>query len=109
MISESVIYKVVFMPYKTSSMTELYKYTGKIVLEDAPELTKFVSKRIAENLLNESKESNVVSEHDCSLEDIVDIIAGNDELKDGKHLNLENRGSRISNYILEKMCQEDEN
>lgn len=95
--------------YKTSSMTELYKYTGKMVLEDAPELTKFVSKRIAENLLNESKESNVVSEHDCSLEDIVDIIAGNDELKDGKHLNLENRGSRINNYILEKMCQEDEN
>ena len=93
---------------KTSSLTELYKYTGKIVLEDAPKLTKFVSKRSAENLLNESKESNVVSEHDCSLENIVDIIASNNELKDGKHLNLENSGSKINNYILEKMCQEDE-
>ena len=95
--------------YKTSSMTELYKYTGKIVLEDAPKLTNFVSKRSAENLLNELKESNVVSEPDYSLENIVDIIAGNDELKDGKHLNLENSGSKINNYILEKMCQEDEN
>lgn len=94
--------------YKTSSLTELYKYTGKIVLEDAPRLTNFVSKRSAENLLNELKESNVVSEPDYSLENIVDIIASNNELKDGKHLNLENSGSKINNYILEKMCQEDE-
>lgn len=94
---------------KTSSLTELYKYTGKIVLEDAPKLTNFVSKRSAENLLNELKESNVISEPDYSLENIVDVIAGNDELKDGKHLNLENSGSKINNYILEKMCQEDEN
>ena len=94
--------------YKTSSLTELYKYTGKIVLEDAPRLTNFVSKRSAENLLNELKESNVVSEPDYSLENIVDIIAGNDELKDGKHLNLENSGFKINNYMLEKLCQEDE-
>ena len=95
--------------YKTSSLTELYKYTGKIVLEDAPRLTNFVSKRSAENLLNELKESNVVSEPDYSLENIVDIIASNNELKDGKHLNLENSGSKINNYMLEKLCQEDEN
>lgn len=95
--------------YKTSSMTELYKYTGKIILEDAPKLTKFVSKCSTENILNKLKESNVVSEPDYSLDSIVDIIAGNDELKDGKHLNLENSGSKINNYILEKMCQEDEN
>lgn len=94
---------------KTSSLTELYKYTGKMVLEDDPNLTKFVSKRSAENLLNELKESNVVSEPNYSLENIVDVIASNDELKDGKHLNLENSGSKISNYILEKMRQEDEN
>ena len=94
--------------YKTSSMTELYKYTGKIILEDAPKLTNFVSKRSAENLLNELKESNVVSEPDYSLENIVDIIAGNDELKYGKHLDLENSGFKINNYMLEKLCQEDE-
>jgi len=94
--------------YKTSSMTELYKYTGKIVLEDAPKLTNFVSKRSAESLLNELKESNVVSEPDYSLENIVDIIAGNDELKYGKHLDLENSGFKINNYMLEKLCQEDE-
>lgn len=93
---------------KTSSLTELYKYTGKIVLEDAPKLTKFVSKRSAENLLNELKESNVVSEPDYSLENIVDIIAGNDELKYGKHLDLENSGFKINNYMLGKLCQEDE-
>lgn len=95
--------------YKTSSLTELYKYTGKIVLEDAPKLTNFVSKRSAESLLNELKESNVVSEPEYSLENIVDIIASNNELKDGKHLNLENSGSKINNYMLEKLCQEDEN
>ena len=95
--------------YKTSSLTELYKYTGKIVLEDAPKLTNFVSKRSAENLLNELKESNVVREPDYSLENIVDIIVSNNELKDGKHLNLENSGSQINNYMLEKLCQEDEN
>ena len=89
-------------------MTELYKYTGKIILEDAPKLTNFVSKRSAENLLNELKESNVVSEPDYSLENIVDIIAGNDELKYGKHLDLENSGFKINNYMLEKLCQEDE-
>ncbi len=95
--------------YKTSSMTELYKYTGKIVLEDAPKLTKFVSKCSTENILNKLKESNVVSEPDYSLENIVDIIAGNDELKYGKHLDLENSGSKINNYMLEKLCQEYEN
>ena len=95
--------------YKTSSMTELYKYTGKIVLEDAPKLTKFVSKRSAENLLNELKESNVVSEPDYSLENIVDVIAGNDELKDGKHLNLENSGYKINDYMLKELLQKDEN
>lgn len=94
--------------YKTSSMTELYKYTGKIILEDAPKLTNFVSERSAENLLNELKESNVVTEPDYSLENIVDIIAGNDELKYGKHLDLENSGFKINNYMLEKLCQEDE-
>ncbi len=94
--------------YKTSSLTELYKYTGKIVLEDAPRLTNFVSKRSAENILNELKESNVVSEPDYSLENIVDIIAGNDELKYGKHLDLENSGFKINNYMLEKLCHEDE-
>ena len=92
---------------KTSSLTELYKYTGKMVLEDDPKLTKFVSKRSTENILNKLKESNVVSEPEYSLDSIVDIIAGNDELKDGKHLDLENSGFKINNYMLEKLCQGD--
>lgn len=94
--------------YKTSSMTELYKYTEKMVLEDSPELTKFVSKQGAEDILSNLKESKVVSEPDYFLENIVDIIAGNDELKYGKHLDLENSGFKINNYMLEKLCQEDE-
>ena len=95
--------------YKTSSMTELYKNTGKIGLEDAPELTKFIPVHGTEDILGNLKENNVVDEPDCSLEDIVGIIAGNNELKDGKHLELENSGSKINNYMLEKLCQEDEN
>jgi len=93
---------------KTSSLTELYKYTGKMVLEDDPKLTRFVSKCSTENILNKLKESNVVSEPDYSLDSIVDIIACNDELKDGKHLNLENSGFKINNYILERLCPGDE-
>lgn len=104
----AMLWSDMYYGYKTSSMTELYKYTGKIILEDAPKLTNFVSERSAENLLNELKESNVVSEPDYSLENIVDIIAGNDELKYGKHLDLENSGFKINNYMLEKLCQEDE-
>lgn len=79
-----------------------------MVLEDDPKLTNFVSNSSAENLLNELKESNVVSEPDYSLDSIVDIITGNDELKDGKHLDLENSGFKINNYMLEKLCQGDE-
>ena len=105
----AIFWSDMYYGYRTSSLTELYKYTGKIVLEDAPKLTNFVSECDTDNLLNKLKEINVVSEPDYSLENIVDIIAGNDELKNGKHLNLENSGSKINNYILEKMCQEDEN
>lgn len=104
----AIFWSDMYYGYKTSSMTELYKYTGKIVLEDAPKLTKFVSEQGAEDILSNLKENNVVSEPDCSLENIVDIIAGNDELKYGKHLELENSGSKINNYMLEKLCQEDE-
>lgn len=105
----AIFWSDMYYGYRTSSLTELYKYTGKIVLEDAPKLTNFVSECDTDNLLNKLKKINVVSEPDYSLENIVDIIAGNDELKNGKHLNLENSGSKINNYILEKMCQEDEN
>lgn len=94
--------------YRTSSLTELYKYTGKIVLEDAPKLTKFVSEQSTKDILSNLKENNVVNEPDYSLENIIDIIAANDELKDGKHLILENSGSKINNYMLEKLSQEDE-
>ena len=104
----AIFWSDMYYGYRTSSLTELYKYTGKIVLEDAPKLTNFVSECDTDNLLNKLKEINVVSEPDYSLENIVDIIASNDELKNGKHLNLENSGSKINNYILEKMCQEDE-
>lgn len=105
----AIFWSDMYYGYRTSSLTELYKYTGKIVLEDAPKLTNFVSECDTDNLLNKLKEINVVSEPNYSLENIVDIIASNNELKDGKHLNLENSGSKINNYILEKMCQEDEN
>ena len=79
-----------------------------MVLEDDPKMTRFVSKCSTENILNKLKESNVVSEPDYSLDSIVDIIACNDELKDGKHLNLENSGFKINNYILERLCPGDE-
>ena len=72
-------------------------------------MTKFVSEQGAEDILSNLKENNVVSEPDCSLENIVDIIAGNDELKDGKHLDIENSGYKINDYMLKELLQKDEN
>lgn len=105
----AIFWSDMYYGYRTSSLTELYKYTGKIVLEDAPKLTKFVSEQGAEDILSNLKENNVVSEPDCSLENIVDIIAVNDELKDGKHLDIENSGYKINDYMLKELLQKDEN
>ena len=87
--------------YKTSSLTELYKYTGKIVLQDFPEMAKITSNISKENLLKKLKNTNVVTEPECSLADVVNVISDNIELKIGKKLNLENSGEKINNYMID--------
>jgi hypothetical protein len=84
-----------------SSLTELYKYTGKIVLQDFPEIAKITSSISKEDLLNKLKNTNVVTEPECSLPDVVNVISDNIELKIGKKLNLENSGEKINNYMID--------
>ena len=83
-----------------SSLTELYKYTGKIVLQDFPEMAKVTSSISKEDLLNKLKNTNVVTELECSLPDVVNVISDNVELKIGKKLNLANSGEKINNYMI---------
>ena len=84
-----------------SSLTELYKYTGKIVLQDFPEMAKITSSISKGDLLNKLKNTNVVKEPECSLSDVVNVISDNIELKIGKKLNLENSGEKINNYMID--------
>lgn len=84
-----------------SSLTELYKYTGKIVLQDFPEMAKITSSISKEDVLNKLKNTNVVKEPECSLPDLVNAISDNVELKIGKKLNLPNSGEKINDYMID--------
>lgn len=86
--------------FNTSSLTELYKYTGKIVLDDAPGLVKVDSTITRKEMLSRLSADNVLSEPECSLADVVGIVSENPELKKGKHLIIENSGERINDYML---------
>ena len=84
-----------------SSLTELYKYTGKIVLQDFPEMAKVTSSISKEDLLKKLKNTNVVTEPECSLPDVVNVISDNIQLKIGKKLNLPNSGEKINDYMID--------
>lgn len=87
--------------FNNSSLNEIYKYTGKIVLQDFPKMAKITSSISKENLLKKLKDTNVITEPECSLPDVVNVISDNIELKIGKKLNLENSGEKINNYMID--------
>ena len=87
--------------FNSSSLTELYRYTGKIVLQNFPKMAKITSDISIEDLLNKLKNTNVVTEPECSLPDVVNVISDNIELKIGKKLNLEKSGEKINNYMID--------
>ena len=87
--------------FNNSSLNEIYKYTGKIVLQDFPKMAKITSSISKENLLKKLKNTNVITEPECSLPDVVNVISDNIELKIGKKLNLENSGEKINNYMID--------
>ena len=87
--------------FNSSSLTELYRYTGKIVLQDFPRMAKITSDISREDLLNKLKNTNVVKEPECSLPDLVNAISDNVELKIGKKLNLPNSGEKINDYMID--------
>lgn len=87
----------------SSSLTELYKYTGKIVLQDSPGTCGIISNISEEQLLDKLNANNVVSEPECSLEDVVDVISNNEELKKGTQMHLENSGKKINDYMIKSI------
>lgn len=88
---------------KTSSLTELYKYTGKVVLEDEPRMNVVDGEKSPEELAERLKKVNVVSEPEYSLSSVIDAIAENDELKHGRHIVLEDSGSKINDYMMNEI------
>lgn len=87
--------------FNNSSLNEIYKYTGKIVLQDFPKMAKVTSSISKEDLLKKLKNTNVVTEPECSLPDVVNVISDNIELKIGKKLNLPNSGEKINDYMID--------
>ena len=89
--------------FNTSSMTELYKYTGKIVLEDEPNINIVNGVKSLEKLSERLKEVNVVSEPEYSLSNVIDAILKDDKLKQGKCMILESSGSKINEYMMNEI------
>ena len=89
--------------FNTSSMTELYKYTGKIVLEYEQNINIVNGVKSLEKLSERLKEVNVVSEPEYSLSNVIDAILKDDKLKQGKCMSLESSGSKINEYMMNEI------
>ena len=63
-------------------------------------MAKVTSSISKEDLLKKLKNTNVVTEPECSLPDVVNVISDNIELKIGKKLNLPNSGEKINDYMI---------
>lgn len=88
---------------KYSSLSELYKYTGKIMLNDLPKIIQVRNNKYTLEMLNKLRNNNAISEEDFSLENVVDIIMENSELKNGKCKRIKNSGHIINDYMLKKL------
>ena len=88
---------------KYSSLSELYKYTGKIMLNDLPKIIQVRNNKYTLEILNKLRNNNAISEEDFSLENVVDIIIENIELKNGKCKRIKNSGHIINDYMLKKL------
>ena len=61
----------------------------------------YASNCFVADFLKKLKNTNVITEPECSLPDVVNVISDNIELKIGKKLNLENSGEKINNYMID--------
>ena len=99
-MNHSIFWSDAYYGFRSSSLTELYKYTGKIVLKDSPKIVR-VESNISENtLLARLRETNVVNEPEVSLENMIDVIYGNGELKKVSYVKATNSGIKINDYML---------
>lgn len=51
-------------------------------------------------MLARLRETNVVNEPEVSLENMIDVIYGNGELKNGSYVKATNSGIKINDYML---------
>ncbi|WP_270413104.1 hypothetical protein [Ligilactobacillus ruminis] len=102
----SIYWSDMYYGYKTSSMTELYKYTGKVVLNDLPKKIKSETNYDFDSLSNELRKTNSISEEYYSLKEVVDFIADHEDLKKGKAAVIYNSGEIINDYIMKEVSME---
>lgn len=102
----SIYWSDMYYGYKSSSMTELYKYTGKVVLNDLPKKIKNETYYDFDSLSNELRKTNSISEESYSLNEVVDFIADHEDLKKGKAAVIYNSGEIINDYIMKEVSME---
>ena len=99
----AIFWSDAYYGFRSSSLTELYKYTGKIVLKDSPKIVRVESNMSGNALLAKLQETNVVNEPDVSLENMMDVIYDNGKLKNGSCVKAANSGKRINDYMLNEI------
>lgn len=99
----SIYWSDMYYGYKTSSMTELYKYTGKVVLNDLPKEIKSETNYDFDSLSNELRKTNSISEESYSLKEVVDFISDHEDLKKGRAAVIYNSGEIINDYIMNEV------
>lgn len=102
-MNHSIFWSDAYYGFRSSSLTELYKYTGKIVLKDSPKIVRVESNMSENTLLARLRETNVVNEPEVSLENMIDVIYGNGELKNGSCVKATNSGIKINDYMLNEI------
>ena len=102
----SMYWSDMYYGYETSSMTELYKYTGKVVLNDLPKKIEATLNFDFNRLADELSKANSVSEESHSLPEVVEFLNRHEELKNGKVFMIDNSGKIINDYILNKVSEE---
>lgn len=88
----------------SSSMTELYRYTGKVVLENLPKESRIETKIDSKDLFSKLKKTKTISEESCSLRETMELIYEHKELRNGKGIKAtDNSGEKINRYMLSKV------
>lgn len=72
-------------------------------MKDSPKIVRVESNMSENTLLARLRETNVVNEPEVSLENMIDVIYGNGELKNGSCVKATNSGIKINDYMLNEI------